>query len=208
MSNYSKKNERFEYYDVTPEEYFKEQFEIKEFAKNMKKFIVATKFTDSTFEENTAYRKQKNIQCIYSSPVEVSKKIPPDAILFVLEMNNDKNEIVGIGLVKNHPIVNRHRIYSTQNYNRFSYVGKHYISKEEMTTEEIEVIAALEHFCFKTKAHIKRCNGLKQFPTEILYRLSKVKDIIEFITNMYKKRQLEKTEPQTKTQTQKDKQKV
>ncbi len=187
-TNY-KHSEQYEYYDLTPEEYIKEQYEIKEFAKNMKCFIVATKFTNDTFRENESYRETKNIKCIYSSPVEVSKKIPPDAILFVLEMNNDINEIVGIGMVKNHPMVNKHRIYSTNNYNRYSYVGKHYISKEEMTEEEIEVIEALEHFCFKTKAHIKRCNGMKQFPTEILFRLSKVKDIIEFIKNMYKKRQ-------------------
>jgi hypothetical protein len=185
----AQKNEQYEFYDVTPDEYFKEQYEIKEFAKNMRKFIVATKFTEATFQENKNYRKQKNIQCIYSSPVEVSKKIPIDALLFVLEMNNDKNEIEGIGLVKNHPIVNKHRIYSSHNYNRYTYIGKHYISREDMMPEEIDIIRALEHFCFKTKAHIKRCNGLKQFPTEILYRLSKVKDIIEFIANMYKKRQ-------------------
>lgn len=185
---HSNNNEKYEYYDVSIEEYFKEIYEIKQFVKNMKKFIVATKFTNTTFEENQIYRKKKNIKCIYSSPVEVSKKIPPDAILFVLEMNNDKNQIVGIGLVKNHPMVNKHRIYSTNNYNRFTFIGKHYISREEMSKEEVEVVKALEHFCFKTKAHIKRCNGLKQFPTEILYRLSKIKDIIEFIANMYKKR--------------------
>jgi hypothetical protein len=181
-------SEKFEYYDVTIEELIREKHEFKEFVENMRKFIVATKFTYITLQENYNYRKSKNINCIYNSPIEISSKIPPDSIIFVLEMNNDINEIAGIGMVRNHPIVNKHKIHENQNYNRYSFIGKYHISKEEMTQEEIDVLEALEHFCFRTKAHIKRCNGMRQFPTEILFRLSKVKDIIEFIGNMFKKR--------------------
>ena len=53
----------------------------------------------------------------------------------------DSNRIFGVGLIKNIPYYNKYRIYGEQvesfeDYNRYVYVGKHHIKREDMTEEE------------------------------------------------------------------------
>jgi hypothetical protein len=45
---------------------------------------------------------QRPLKCIYGCPREIShKKIPPQAKILVIEMNNDENKIMGIGEIIN-----------------------------------------------------------------------------------------------------------
>jgi hypothetical protein len=39
--------------------------------------------------------------CIYGTPVKIKTSILPDTTLLVIEMNNTKNKIEGIGIIKN-----------------------------------------------------------------------------------------------------------
>ena len=66
----------------------------------------------------------------------MTNQIPIDSAVFVLEMNNDKNKIMGIGMVRNHPVLNKYRVYKNNNYNRYVYTGKHYINREAMNPQE------------------------------------------------------------------------
>lgn len=169
-----------------------EWMRFKEFKKGMTKFLCTTRFTDSTWQENCEYRdnhfKSNPSKCIYGSPIEIQPRVQPDAIVFVLEMNNDQNKMMGIGLIRNHPICGKHRVYKNGNYNRYSFVGAMRISREDMNPEEEEIMKALDILCFRGVKHMKRGNGISLFPDEILFRCMSVVNLVEFISGMFKRR--------------------
>jgi hypothetical protein len=74
--------------------------------------LACTRFNNKTWQEyqdwlNTnqqTYEQiyQRPLKCIYGTPREISnKKIPPQAKILVIEMNNDENRIMGIGEIIN-----------------------------------------------------------------------------------------------------------
>ena len=156
-----------------------------------KSHLLTSRFTNDTWNENELFReKNNNIKCVYCSPDLVQKDIPLNRNLFILEMNNSKNEIMGIGMVVNHAICNKYKIYSKENYNRYVYIGKNRIDKIEMSEKEKEIIEALEILCFKGNRHMKRSQGLKSFPLKMLYNIyegTKI-DLILKIGEMFKTR--------------------
>ena len=103
-------------------------------------------------------------------------------------MNNDKNKIVGIGMVRNHPHINRYTVYSNGNYNRYVFVGKQRIDRDDMSVDEDRMMKVFDILCFTGNKHMKRGNGLQLFPVEMLYRCSKRIDLVQFISDMFKKR--------------------
>ena len=59
--------------------------------------LAVTRFNDQTWKENVMYRNSRqNNGCIYNSPRRISPLIYPDTVIFVIEMNNQKNQIEGI----------------------------------------------------------------------------------------------------------------
>lgn len=158
------------------------------------KYLLTSRFNNETNEENKKYiKKNEKLGCVYCSPEKISKKINDNAILFILEMNNDTNKIIGIGMVKNSPICGRYSVYKNGNYNRFVFTGKYRIDRNEMNELEENVMKAFDILCFTGNRHMKRGQGLKSFPNEMLNSIKKVIDLIEFITEMFKKRFIEKT---------------
>jgi len=143
-----------------------------------------------TWDENKRYRKNKNMDrcCMYGSPETNNRKIPADSILFILEMNNDTNKILGIGMVRNKPISGKYFIYENGNYNRYIFVGKHRIDRSEFQDNEMVIIKALDIICFKGNYHMKRGYGLKSFPNVILEKAKPTIDLEKEITDMFKKR--------------------
>jgi hypothetical protein len=74
--------------------------------------LACTRFNNKTWQEYqtwlSAYQQsyehiyQRPLKCIYGAPREIShKKIPPQAKILVIEMNNDENKIMGIGEIMN-----------------------------------------------------------------------------------------------------------
>ncbi len=181
------------------EKYYLEKRQIKEFYNNLNKYILTARFNSFTLIENENYRKKLGgYSCIYGSPDLISLSIPIDSILFILEMNNSENKIAGIGMVKNHPIMGKHVIYSNGNYNRYVYLGKYRIDRNDMEEKEEEVMQAFDVLCFTGKSHMKRCQGIKQFPVDVLYRCLDVINLVDFITNMFKTRFAKKEKTQEK----------
>jgi hypothetical protein len=71
-----------------------------------------TRFNNKTWQEYQDWKAknqqsyeqiyQRPLKCIYGSPREMShKKMPPHAKILVIEMNNDENQIKGIGVIQN-----------------------------------------------------------------------------------------------------------
>ena len=87
-------------------------------------FIGTTRFNDSTYEENRKWRRKHNHKgCIYALNKRIPESIPGDSLIYVLEMNNDQNKIMGIGLIRNkRDKQQRIRIYhDNPYYNRYVY---------------------------------------------------------------------------------------
>lgn len=74
--------------------------------------LACTRFNNKTWQEyqdwlNTNQQTYEHIykrplKCIYGAPREIThKKIPPQAKILVIEMNNDENKIMGIGEIIN-----------------------------------------------------------------------------------------------------------
>jgi len=112
--------------------------------------------------------------------------------MFVLEMNNDTNRIMGIGMVKNHPICNKYRVYRHGNYNRYVFTSKYRIDRSDMTEGEEKIMQAFDILCFTGNCHMKRGQGLKAFPMIMLFRCLEVVDLVKFVTEMFKNRMVDK----------------
>lgn len=163
--------------------------QVKNYKSQLRNFILTSRFNDNTWSENKSYRtSHSQIECIYCSPDPISQAIPSDSVMFILEMNNDSNKIMGIGLVRNHPTLNKHYVYENGNYNRYVYTGKHRIDRSTMTEKEEQIMKFFDILCFTGNRHMKRGQGLKSFPTDILYRCSKKVDLVKFVSEMFKSR--------------------
>lgn len=134
--------------------------------------IAITRFDNVTYKENRDWCKRYNFQgCIYGTPIKLSESILPDTILFVLEMNNTTNKIMGIGMIKfgaNGCSVSskKHKIYSDNNYNRFVYRSDYRIDFNEnyCPLRFHKKIQKLEQCLFKGSRHCKRGQGIQLLP--------------------------------------------
>lgn len=133
--------------------------------------IVSTRFTNETWSENYNYRLKNNncLKCIYGSPQEMSPKIFYETLVFVVEMNNTTNKIIGIGLIKNKPILNKyHKIYTDCNYNRFVYKSNYYIDRATLIRHNEILVEILDYILFKEKTHSKRGSGFTSIPEKVM----------------------------------------
>jgi len=162
--------------------------QIKIYKKILTKFLITSRFSNETWNENVRYRLKREISCIYCSPCPIASFVPDNSILFVLEMNNDTNKLMGVGMVRNSPKYNMNRVYNNGSYNRYSYVGPERIDRKNMSEEENTVFIALEYLCFKGNKHMKRGYGLTGFPLETLIDCSEKINLVEFISKMFKRR--------------------
>jgi hypothetical protein len=126
--------------------------------------IGTTRFSNKTFKENEEWRiKNKWKGCIYGSCIPIAqtpnyRQIDKDEKIFIIEMNNDENKIMGIGCIRNSI---RHdftaRIYSDKNYNRYIYRSNFRIKRNCIKKE---ILDFLEEALFKGKGHLKRGQGI------------------------------------------------
>ena len=164
-----------------------DELSIKSYKKNQHIFLMTSRFNTQTAEENKRFRDAGWPDgCVYCSPQKISENIPIHSKLMVLEMNNDTNTIMAVGLCVNKPFVEKYSVYQESNYNRFSYVGKYRIERKNLDSTEEAVFKALDILCFTGNEHMKRGHGLKQFPVKLLYNCRNILDIPSFIENMFK----------------------
>ena len=163
---------------------------IREYRLRSNSTIVTTRFNEKTFLENKEYRLSMNPipACIYTSSHPVAVNIPLDKEIFVLEMNNETNRIMGIGRIFNVPIYNMHKIHDDKKFNFFSYIGTSRIDRAEMDEMEDDIMKVFDTLCFKGKRNLKRLKGIKRFPIDMLYYCKEILDIVVFVSDMFKKR--------------------
>jgi hypothetical protein len=166
-------------------------------------YLMTIRYSNQTHAEMKNYcdeNKTRSIKCIYGCPKIISDCVIRDSILFVLEMNNDKNRIEGIGMIRNTlqeppiPIKGQYNAYRTfkihddGNLNRHVYIGSKRIDRSEMTEYEESVMAAFDIICFKGRNHQKRCHGITIFPLDVIEKCKKIIDLQTFAMMMFKNR--------------------
>ena len=131
--------------------------------------VVTGRFNNDTLEANYAYRRKYGYACMYSCPSELSPKISYNTPLFVIEMNNQKNQIEGIGLIKNKYETNKYyKVHTDGNTNRYTYIGKYFIDRETLDDYNAELVYVLDEILFKGYTHSKRGSGLTTIPEKVL----------------------------------------
>lgn len=152
-------------------------------------YILTSRFNNATYSEMKLYcHTTKTIKCIYGVPREIASHISRDAILFVLEMNNETNHIDGVGMIRNQAFPKRHGVYENDTYNRYSYLGNLHIDREDMDIDEHAFMTIFDILCFKGCRHQKRCQGITRFPVDLLEKFREKMDLTEYIRKMFKKR--------------------
>ena len=104
-------------------------------------------------------------------------------------MNNETDKLMGIGLIKNHPVAGKYSVHSVPNYNRFVYIGKWRIDRSEMTEDELEILRLLEAVCFRGICHSKRGQGITSLPIKVQYKSYILGfSLLDYVCNMFKSR--------------------
>ena len=127
--------------------------------------IATTRFNNGSFIENERWRDRNGWKgCVYGTPIKIKECVAPNSYIFVIEMNNDENKIMGVGLIKNSLSMPSKRIYSAGNYNRYTYKGKLRISRSDVEGDYEKVLCILEQLVFKGSRHMKRGQGITVVP--------------------------------------------
>lgn len=119
-------------------------------------YLACTRFNNKTYDENIYYRNKHNEIVIYGSTLKIRDSYPVGSLIFIAEMNNDKNRIEGIGLIKNMLVHDkRHRIYENNEYNRYIYRGKYWLSRDQIIDFDAEILEIFDNILFRGKSHLK-----------------------------------------------------
>lgn len=113
-------------------------------------------------------------KCVYGSPVVFKPEISMGETLLVFEMNNQTNQLMGFGIIKNLVSYDRkYRIYTGLNaYMNFNiYKGRYRVSREEFLTYQgildetgktaEQLLADTEKMLFCGRTHHKRGVGIR-----------------------------------------------
>lgn len=133
--------------------------------------IISTRYTDETLNEKREFMVSHNLDgCLYGAPQPPSPKILLDALMFVIEMNNSRNRIEGIGLIRNKPVADKYyKIYTDANFNRYIYRSKYFIERETLERYNMEIVKIFDYILFKEKTHLKRGCGFTTVPEKLLH---------------------------------------
>ncbi len=136
-------------------------------------YLTATRFSDTTWRENADWRLCRNKRgCLYPLTRRLSATIPRDAAVLVLEMNNSRDRIEGLGLVVNRPADMRLLVYDESIYNRVIYKSAHRRDRSQVLScpGGQALVERLELLCFSGHDHIKRATGATLLPQRWLTR--------------------------------------
>ena len=151
-------------------------------------YVATTRFNNETWDQNERWRLVNDwTGCIYGTPMKMKEDIPLGCAVVILEMNNEQNKIMGLGLVENKLALDtRYNIYKWGNYNRFTYKGKHRIDREDLEPQEQIIVRVLELLVFKGYRHLKRGQGITSLPSWIMH--NKQIDFRKEIASMFTRR--------------------
>jgi hypothetical protein len=133
-------------------------------------YLATTRFNETTFQENQTYTSKNNINgVIYGSPLQINKKYPHGSKIYVIEMNNELNEIIAISLIKNKLVYDKkHNIYKDYNFNRYIYKGNYRLERQLLMRYNLMLVEILDMVLFKGKTHLKRIAGIAVIKEKLL----------------------------------------
>jgi len=149
--------------------------------------IVTGRYNNETWEASVLYRERKKFACIYAPPYKLAESIDINSPVFVVEMNNSLNQIMGIGLIKNKLITDKvYKVQEDSNCNRYIYIGEYHISRELLNNYNPFLIYVLDDILFKGYTHSKRGLGLTKIPEKVLkFDICEGLDIKKEIKNVF-----------------------
>lgn len=166
--------------------------------------LITTRFTSLTYSENKLAKEKLwendpiehqgpnniNVGSLYGVSLIMTPNIAKTKYLFVLDMNNTTNKIMGIGLIKNILYKNQNiKIYENDKFNKYIYKSNFYIDlfqseyrnvyHDYIDQSFIQMIENdLEPLCFKGKTNLKRGGGFTRIPVHKI-NLDLMKKIIK-----------------------------
>jgi len=159
-------------------------------------YLACTRFNNITYDENICYRSKHNENVIYGSTLKIRDIYPAGCLIFIAEMNNEKNRIEGIGLIKNLLVHDkRHKIYDNNEYNRYIYRGKYWLSREQINEFDPEVLYIFDNILFKGKTHLKNRIGIRIITEKLFiswdYELKELKNKVKELFIYYFKHNMD-----------------
>ena len=151
--------------------------------------ICVTRYNNATWRERTEWLAENpEYKCIYKSPVAIKSNIPYESPMFIIEMNNDANQIMGVGRIINEIRADRsYRVYSDQNYNRYTYLGRQRVDRADImqSTQNAVIIETLERLLFYGALHAKRGQGIHELPAHIRNYPDALSTLLWFISRQF-----------------------
>ena len=153
-------------------------------------YLACTRFNNTTYAENTNYRNKHNEIAIYGTTLKIRDIYNVGTLIFIVEMNNDQNKIEGIGLIKNLLVCDkRHKIYDNDEYNRYIYRGKYWLSRSQINNVNEKIIEIFENILFKGKSHLKCRMGITIITEKLFvhwnYDLQILKNMVKYVFISY-----------------------
>jgi hypothetical protein len=163
--------------------------------------LACTRFNNQTYQENKDYRLKSNEVVIYGPAFKIRNIYSPGVLMFVFEMNNETNHIEGIGLITNTLVVDkRHKIYENNDYNRITYRGKYWLSRNQIEELDPEINEIFDLILFKGKSNMKRLSGITVLTNKLFkkwdYDMSAIKNRVK---NMFKNHYIQSEISETET---------
>jgi hypothetical protein len=152
--------------------------------------IACTIFNNSTWGENVDWRRRHHHPgCIYCSPTDIGvSTTSAGSTMFVLEMNNDENRIMGVGKIicgaasaasaeaGNRLAQRKFNVYESRSYNRYKFIGRERVDRQthiDSNPKLAAIFKRLDWMLFRTSRHAKRGRGIQRIPkwiTEVAER--------------------------------------
>ncbi len=125
-------------------------------------YIGLAHFNNKTHNENIKWKEKKNFNgCVYGFQQFLPENIPAESDVYMIDMNNETNQIMGIGLIKKQFIPeNRSRIYDNMEYNRIVIKSPYYRDRKFLLDKNSTIIEFLENILFKGYTHLKRSSNM------------------------------------------------
>ena len=149
--------------------------------------VVTGRYNNETWDATVQYRTKKKFACIYAPPCRLSPLIDLNSPVFVIEMNNSTNQIMGIGLIKNKLVTDKvYKVQADSNCNRYIYIGEYHLSRELLESYNDFLVYVLEEILFYGKTHSKRGTGLTKIPEKVLkFDVCEGLDVKQEIRNIF-----------------------
>ena len=132
-------------------------------------YIACTRFNNKTYDENARYRLEHDETVIYGSTLKIREKYPVGCLIFVAEMNNEKNQIEAISLIQNSLVLDKkYKIYENNEYNAYIYRVKYRLTRAQLLSFNHEIVDILDNALFKGKSHLKCRIGITIITEKLL----------------------------------------